>query len=129
LDPLADFLARVRNGFRGGQREVSVPFSRLKHEVARVLLEEGLVSNFQVEGEGPRKRIIVTLKYEDNGASVIRGIELVSRQSRRVYVGADEVPRVQGGLGVAIVSTPSGLVTDREARKRRIGGEVICRVW
>lgn len=129
MDPFADFLTRIRNGFRSRQKDVSVPFSRMKHEVARVLLEEGFVSNFQVEGEGVKKRIIVTLKYDDVGASVIRGIERVSKQSRRVYVGADEVPRVIGGLGLAIVSTSSGVITDREARRRKIGGEVVCRVW
>jgi small subunit ribosomal protein S8 len=129
LDTFADFLTRIRNGLRSRQKEVAVPFSRLKYEVARVLLEEGFVSNFQVDGEGTRKRLLVTLKYEEGGASVIRGLELVSKQSRRVYVGADAVPRVIGGLGVAIVSTPRGIVTDREARRKRVGGEVLCRVW
>lgn len=129
MDPFADFLTRIRNGYRSRQKEVVVPFSRLKHEVCRVLMEEGFVSNFQVDGEGTHKRIIVTLKYEDGGASVIRGIEPVSHQSRRKYVGADDVPRVIGGLGVAIISTSKGLVTDREARRKRTGGEVLCRVW
>ncbi len=129
MDTFADFLTRIRNGLRSRQKEVAVPFSRLKYEVARVLLEEGFVSNFQVDGEGTRKRLLVTLKYEEGGASVIRGLELVSKQSRRVYVGADAVPRVIGGLGVAIVSTPRGIVTDREARRKRVGGEVLCRVW
>ncbi len=129
MDTFADFLTRIRNGLRSRQKEVVVPFSRLKYEVARVLMEEGFVSNFQVDGEGTGRRLIITLKYEDGGASVIRGLELVSRQSRRVYVGADEVPRVIGGLGVAIVSTPRGVITDREARRKRVGGEVLCRVW
>jgi len=129
LDTFADFLTRIRNGLRSRQKEVVVPFSRLKYEVARVLMEEGFVSNFQVDGEGTGRRIIITLKYEDSGASVIRGLEMVSRQSRRVYVGADDIPRVIGGLGVAIVSTPRGVVSDREARRKRAGGEVLCRVW
>jgi len=129
LDPFADFLTRIRNGLRSRQKEVVVPFSRMKHEVCRVLMEEGFVSNFQVDGEGTHKRIIVSLKYEDNGASVIRGIEMVSRQSRRVYVGADDVPRVIGGLGVAIVSTSRGIVTDRDARRKATGGEILCKVW
>ncbi|MBM3322082.1 30S ribosomal protein S8 [candidate division WOR-3 bacterium] len=129
MDTFADFLTRIRNGLRSRQKEVVVPFSRLKYEVARVLMEEGFVSNFQVDGEGTGRRIIITLKYEDSGASVIRGLEMVSRQSRRVYVGADDIPRVIGGLGVAIVSTPRGVVSDREARRKRAGGEVLCRVW
>lgn len=129
MDPFADFLTRIRNGFRSRQKDVTVPFSRMKHEVARVLLEEGFISNFQVDGEGVTKRIIVTLKYDDRGESVIRDIKPVSRQSRRVYVGADSVPRVIGGLGLAIVSTSSGIVTDREARRKCIGGEILCRVW
>jgi small subunit ribosomal protein S8 len=129
LDPFADFLTRVRNGLRSRQKDVSVPYSRLKYEVARVLLEEGFVSNFQVEGDGYRRRIIVSLKYDDTGASVVRGIELVSKQSRRIYVGADSTPRVIGGLGVAIMTTPRGVITDRDARRKRVGGEVLCRVW
>lgn len=129
MDPFADFLTRVRNGLRSRQKEVVVPFSRIKHEVCRVLMEEGFVSNFQVDGEGTGKRIIVSLKYEEGGQSVIRGIEMVSRQSRRVYVNAGGVPRVIGGLGVAILSTSRGVITDRDARQRRTGGEVLCRVW
>jgi small subunit ribosomal protein S8 len=129
LDPFADFLTRVRNGLRSRQRDVRVPHSRLKYEVARVLLEEGFVSNFQVEGEGIRRKLVVTLKYDETGASVIRGIRMVSRQSRRVYVGAGNTPRVIGGLGVAIMTTSSGVITDRDARRKRVGGEVLCKVW
>ncbi len=129
MDTFADFLTRVRNGLRSRQRDVRVPYSRLKYEVARVLLEEGFISNFSVDGDGPRRQIVVTLKYDDTGKSVIRGIRLVSRQSRRVYVGVDEIPRVIGGLGVAILTTPQGIVTDREARRKGVGGEVLCKVW
>jgi small subunit ribosomal protein S8 len=129
LDSFADFLTRIRNGYRSRQKDVRVPYSRLKYEVARVLLEEGFVSNFQVEGEGIARRVIVTLKYDDNGESVIRGIEMMSRQSRRSYVGTDSIPRIFGGLGVAILTTPRGVITDRDARRKRLGGEVLCRVW
>jgi small subunit ribosomal protein S8 len=101
----------------------------MKYEVARVLLEEGFISNFQVEGVGTSKRIIVALKYEDGGASVIRGLELLSRQSRRCYVGADEIPKIIGGLGCAIMTTPRGVMTDRDARRKRVGGELLCKVW
>jgi len=129
LDPFADFLTGIRNGFRIRRKEVSAPYARLKYELARVLLEEGFISNFQVEGEGIAKRIIVSLKYDEDGASVIRGIELLSRQSRRVHVGADEIPKVIGGLGVAILTTSRGVMTDRDARRKRVGGEPLCKVW
>jgi small subunit ribosomal protein S8 len=129
LDPFADFLTRIRNGLRIRQREISAPYARMKYELARVLLEEGFISNFQVEGEGIAKRIIVSLKYDEDGTSVIRGIELLSRQSRRVHVGADEIPKILGGLGVAILTTSRGVMTDRDARRKRVGGEPLCKVW
>jgi small subunit ribosomal protein S8 len=129
LDPFADFLTGIRNGLRIRRKEVSAPYARLKYELARVLLEEGFISNFLVEGDGIAKRIIVSLKYDEDGASVIRGIELLSRQSRRVHVGADEIPKVLGGLGVAILTTSRGVMTDRDARRKRVGGEPLCKVW
>ncbi|MEO0005525.1 MAG: 30S ribosomal protein S8 [candidate division WOR-3 bacterium] len=129
MDPIANFLTRIRNALAARHKEVVVPYSRLKYEIARVLMEEGFISNFRVDGEGVKKQIIVALKYLDDGSSVIRGLEMVSRQSRRVYVGCEEVPKVMGGLGIAILSTPLGIITDREARRRRVGGEVICKVW
>ncbi len=129
MDSFADFLTRIRNGLRIRQKEVSAPYARLKYELARVLLEEGFISNFQVEGEGHTKRIIVSLKYDEDGASVIRGLELISRQSRRLHVGADDLPSVIGGLGVAILTTSRGVMTDRDARRKRVGGEPLCKVW
>jgi len=101
----------------------------MKYELARVLLEEGFISNFQVDGEGIGRRIIISLKYDEAGDSVIRGIELLSRQSRRVHVGADEIPKIIGGLGVAILTTSRGVMTDRDARLKRVGGELLCKVW
>ena len=129
MDPFADFLTRIRNGLRIRRKEVSAPYARMKYELARVLLEEGFISNFQVEGEGLGKRIIISLKYDEDGASVIRGIELLSRQSRRVHVGTDEIPKIIGGLGVAILTTSRGVMTDSDARRRRVGGELLCKVW
>jgi len=129
LDPFADFLTRIRNGIRIRQKEVSAPYARMKYELARVLLEEGFISNFQVEGEGLGKRVIISLKYDEDGVSVIRGIERLSRQSRRVHVGADEMPKIIGGLGVAILATSRGVMTDRDARRKRVGGELLCKVW
>jgi len=129
LDPFADFLTRIRNGFRNRQKEVSAPYARMKYELARVLLEEGFISNFQVEGEGLGKRIIISLKYDEDGASVIRGIERLSRQSRRIHVGTDDIPKIIGGLGVAVLTTSRGVMTDRDARRKRVGGEPLCKVW
>ena len=129
MDPFADFLTRIRNGLRVRQKEVSAPYARMKYELARVLLEEGFISNFQVEGEGLGKRVIISLKYDEDGVSVIRGIELLSRQSRRVHVGTDEIPKIIGGLGVAILTTSRGVMTDRDARRKRVGGELLCKVW
>lgn len=129
MDPFADFLTRIRNGLRIRQKEVSAPYARMKYELARVLLEEGFISNFQVEGEGIDKRIIISLKYDEDGASVIRGIELLSRQSRRLHVGVNEIPKIIGGLGVAIMTTSRGVMTDRDARRKRVGGEPLCKVW
>jgi small subunit ribosomal protein S8 len=129
LDTISDFLTRIRNGIMARYKDVRVPFSKMRHEIARILLEEGYINNFQVEGEGINKKLVVTLKYDEDGRSVVLGIERVSRQSRRVYVGADDSPKVLGGMGVAVISTSRGLMTDRDARRERIGGEVICRVW
>lgn len=129
MDPIADFLTHIRNGLAARYKEVAVPHSRMKFDLSRVLMEEGFISNFRVDGEGTRQRIIITLKYTDDGRSVIQGIELVSRQSRRVYVEARAVPRVLGGLGAAVLSTSRGVMTDRDARRRHVGGEVVCRVW
>lgn len=129
MDPIADFITQLRNGIAARLKEVTAPYSRVKFEIARVLLEEGFISNFRVEGEGTKKRIVLSLKYLDDGGSVIRGVERVSKQSRRIYVGYRDLPRVMGGLGIAIITTPAGVITDREARRRKIGGEIICKVW
>ncbi len=129
MDTIADFLTCVRNAIAARHKEVSVTYTRLKYEIARVLMEEGFISNFRVEGEDPKKRIVISLKYLDDGSSVIRGLERVSKPGRRIYVGSDEIPKVMGGLGIAILTTPLGILTDREARQRRVGGELICKVW
>lgn len=129
MDPIANFLTRIRNALAARDKEVVVPYSRLKYELARVLMEEGFISNFRVDGEGVEKQIIIALKYLEDGSSVIRGLERVSKPSRRIYMGCDEVPKVMGGLGIGILSTPAGIITDREARRRRVGGEMLCKVW
>ncbi len=129
MDPIADFLTRIRNGIACKSRQVRVPYSKMKYELARILLEEGYISNFQVEGEKVHKNLVITLKYTEDGSSVIRGLERVSRQSRRVYVDANSIPRVLGGLGLAIVTTSKGVMTGRDAERERVGGELICKVW
>ena len=129
MDSIADFLTRMRNSIHRRHREVRMPFSRMQHELARILLEEGYVNNFQVEGEGYRRQVVITLKYNEDGSSVIKGLERLSRQSRRQYVGTGELPKILGGLGIAIVTTSRGVMTDREARGARVGGELVCKVW
>lgn len=127
-DPIADMLTRIRNASSAAKPEVSMPSSKIKAAIAGVLKQTGFIAGFAIEGEGPKKSLNLSLKYSD-GAPVIEGIERVSRSSRRVYAGAGEIPRVLGGLGVAVVSTSKGVMTDREARKQKIGGEVLCYVW
>jgi small subunit ribosomal protein S8 len=128
-DPIADMLTRIRNALRARHSKVDVPASRLKTELARILKEEGYIQNFKVAEEGARKTIKVYLKYQPNGRPVISRLERVSRPGARVYVGRSEVPRVLGGMGVNILTTPRGVMTGRDARKAGVGGEVLCQVW
>lgn len=127
-DPIADFLARVRNGARAQQQEVLIPYSKIKAEVARVLKEEGYISDYSVDTSAAHPRIKVTNKLVDR-SSAIAGLRRVSRPGLRRYVGADEIPRVLGGMGLAILSTSRGIVSGREARKQKIGGELLAYVW
>jgi small subunit ribosomal protein S8 len=129
LDTIADFLTAIRNALAARHKEVMAPYTKLKYEIARVLMEEGFISNFRVEGEGLKKKIVVSLKYLEDGTPVIRGLERISKPGRRIYAGCTEIPKVMGGLGIAILTTPSGIMTDKEARQRRLGGELICKVW
>ena len=127
-DPIADFLARVRNGARAQQPEVLIPYSRVKAEIARVLKEEGYISDYSVETSAAHPRIKVVNKLVDR-SSAIAGLRRVSRPGLRRYVGADEIPRVLGGMGLAILSTSRGILSGREARKQKIGGELLAYVW
>jgi small subunit ribosomal protein S8 len=128
-DPISDLLTRVRNGSRGRRDHVLVPYSTMKEAVVRVLRDEGFVRDYEVSGEKATKTLRVFLRYADSGESVIAGIRRVSRPGLRRYSSSSEAPRVRGGLGVSILSTPIGLLVDREARRRNVGGEVICEVW
>ena len=128
-DPTADMLTRVRNAISARHPKVDVPASRLKAEIARILKEEGYIANYKVAEEGVRKTIKIYLKYSPDNAPVISAIERVSRPGCRVYVGQTEIPRVLGGMGINILTTPRGVMTGRDAHKERVGGEILCRVW
>lgn len=127
-DPIADMLTRIRNAQRAGKAKVSMPLSRSKKAIAELLLEEGYVDNVQVIEEGVKNTLVLELKYFD-GRPVIEHLERISRPGLRIYRGNDELPSVLGGLGVAIVSTSKGLMTDRTARAQGMGGEVVCTVY
>ncbi|MEP6585468.1 MAG: 30S ribosomal protein S8 [Candidatus Udaeobacter sp.] len=127
-DPIADFLTRVRNGVRAQKPEVLIPYSKIKAEIARVLKEEGYISDYSVDTSGAHPRIKLINKLVDR-SSAIAGLRRVSRPGLRRYVGADEIPRVLGGMGVAILSTSRGVVSGREARKQKLGGELLAYVW
>ncbi len=128
-DPIADMLTRVRNALIARHPKVDVPASKLKMEIARILKEEGFILNFKLTEEGSMKFIRIYLKYTPGNVPVISHIERVSRPGCRVYVGSKEVPRVLGGLGVNILTTPRGVMTGMTARKEGVGGEVLCQVW
>jgi small subunit ribosomal protein S8 len=127
-DPIADMLTRIRNGIQARHPRVDMPSSKLKLELARILKEEGYISNFKVGEEGKKKVLKVFLKYSTDGTNAIASLDRVSRPGRRVYVGAREVPRILGGLGVSILTTPRGVLTGKAARKAGVGGEVLCSV-
>lgn len=128
-DPIADFLTRIRNAVMAGKDRVDVPASRLKLELTKILKEEGFIRTFKVLEEGPQGTIRLYLRYSPEGDPAIHGIERVSRPGRRVYMGVDELPSVRRGIGIAVVSTSKGLMTDARARELRVGGEVMCKVW
>ena len=130
-DPIADMLTRIRNGIQSRHDRIELPASKLKIEIARILKSEGFISNFKVvEDEAkPQATLRIYLKYANDGAPVIHGIERVSRPGRRVYRGKEAIPRVLGGLGLAIVSTSKGVLSGADAVKNGVGGEVLCQVW
>jgi small subunit ribosomal protein S8 len=128
-DPIADYLTRIRNACQARKERVDVPWSKIKERLAAVMVEEGYLKDFTLIGEGPQKQIRTGLRYDTQRKPVITGLRRVSRPSLRVYVGAEEAPRVRRGMGVSILSTSQGLLSDQEARKRKVGGEVLCSVW
>ncbi|HUP43891.1 MAG TPA: 30S ribosomal protein S8 [Thermoanaerobaculia bacterium] len=128
-DPIADMLTRIRNGIQARHDRVELPVSKLKVEIARILKSEGFISNYKLVEEKPQGILRLYLKYSEDGEPVIHGIERVSRPGRRVYRNRQEIPRVLGGLGLAIVSTSRGVLSGQEAVKTGVGGEVLCQVW
>lgn len=129
-DPIADMLTRLRNASHAGHEAVDVPASRLKQEIARVLKEQGYIRDYKLVSEDrPDRQLRIQLRYGPDRRQVITGIRRVSTPGRRVYSAKDRIPRVLGGLGVAVLSTPRGVMSDRDARKAGVGGEVLCFVW
>jgi len=128
-DPIADLLTRIRNGIRARHQRVDIPGSKLKTEIVRILKDEGYISNFKLVEEANKKKVLrVVLRYDTEGESAISSLSRVSKPGRRIYVGTREIPRVLGGLGVTILSTPKGVMTGKSARKAGVGGEVLCSV-
>jgi small subunit ribosomal protein S8 len=128
-DPLADMFTRIRNGSKANFEKVDVPSSKMKREVAKILKEEGFIKNFKVVTENHQNEVIrIFLKYDVNRKGIIH-IKRISRPGRRVYVGTDHIPLVMSGLGISILSTPKGILADKNAREAHVGGEVLCHVW
>lgn len=128
-DPIADLLARIRNAKQRKYKDVYAPFSKIKREIVRILKEEGFISGFKTSGETGLDEIKVILKYGSQEEAVITDLKRVSKPGRRVYVKADAIPYVKRGLGIAILSTSKGLMTDKKSRAEKLGGEVLCYVW
>ena len=127
-DPIADLLARIRNSAAAGKQEMFVPYSKIKSEIIRILKEEGYITDFALDNEAAHPRIKITNKIA-NRTSAITGLKRVSRPGLRRYVGAQEIPRVLGGMGVSILSTPRGILSGREAKKQNVGGELLAYIW
>jgi small subunit ribosomal protein S8 len=128
-DPIADMLTRIRNGIMTRQKQVVVPGSKVKVALARILKEEGFIRDFEVTKDVPQPQLRIVLKYDRDRQSVITGLRRISKPGRRVYVGRSEIPWVLSGLGVAVMSTPQGIMTGQKARRMGFGGEVLCYVW
>jgi small subunit ribosomal protein S8 len=128
-DPIADMLTRIRNGVHAKHDSVTMPASKMKVAIAKVLKEEGFIRDFQVETEGPRQMLRIELNYTGRKQPVLTGIKRVSKPGMRVYTQKREIPRVFGGMGIAILSTPQGVMTGQAARQKNVGGEILCYVW
>jgi small subunit ribosomal protein S8 len=128
-DPIADMLTRIRNALKASHQSVDIPSSKVKIAIAKVLKAEGYIRNFKVISHGRQGIIKVLLKYDEDGKPIIGGLKRISKPGRRVYTGYDQIPEVLNGYGIQILSTSKGLITDKQARKIRSGGEIVCSVW
>ena len=128
-DPIADMLTRIRNGNHARHKSVDIPASNIKKEIAKILLDEGYIKNYDLVEDNKQGIIKIDLKYAQSGERVISGIKRISKPGLRVYVKCEDVPKVLGGLGIAIISTSKGIITDKVAREKGVGGEVICCIW
>jgi small subunit ribosomal protein S8 len=128
-DPIADLLTRIRNASSARHRELTVPSSRVKREIARILVEEGFIESFETVPGGVQESLMIRLKYVEGRTPVVAGLKRISKPGLRVYARKTEIPRVLGGLGLAILSTSRGIMTGQQARKLNLGGEVLCYVW
>ncbi|MEY8380995.1 30S ribosomal protein S8 [Ileibacterium valens] len=128
-DPIADMLTRIRNALQQKHDTVSMPSSKEKVNIAKILKQEGYINDYKVEGDGVKKVMTIDLKYGKNGEKVITGLKRISKPGLRVYTGADNLPKVLSGLGTAVISTSKGVMTDRDARKANVGGEVLAYIW
>ncbi|MGE4489505.1 MAG: 30S ribosomal protein S8 [Kiritimatiellales bacterium] len=128
-DPISDMLTRIRNANMAGHAKVQMPHSKMKSELARILKQEGYIKDFTTENVGGKPSLVLFLKFTEEQKPVIQGLRRVSRPSRRHYVTSDSIPKVLGGIGTAVLSTSTGILSDAEARKAHIGGEVLCYVW
>ena len=128
-DPIADMLTRIRNAQKAGLADVDMPASRVKSEIARILKAEGFILAYSTEAEGAIRTLRLTLKYDAKDQPAIRGLRRVSKAGLRRFCGCRDIPRVLGGMGVAVLSTPGGIMTGREAAEKKLGGEIICEVW
>src|SRR4051812_15120589 len=128
-DPIADMLTRIRNAITARKAKVIIPLSKLKLHVAEVLKDEGFVNGFSTEEDGKQGILTIELRYDNNNDNAIQGIRRVSRPGQRTYARTDQLPRVRSGLGIAILTTSKGIMTERQARKQNLGGELLCEVW
>jgi small subunit ribosomal protein S8 len=129
MDPIADMLTRIRNAIKARKREVALPSSSLKVEIAKILKEEGYIKNFKVVDDGKQGSLSLTLRYTEEGLSVIKGLKRVSKPGCRIYCTKDSIPRVLDGLGLVIISTSKGVMTGRKCEELGLGGEVLCSIW
>lgn len=128
-DPIADMLTRIRNAAMAGHETTLIPASRIKQNIAKLLKSEGFISSFEMTGVKPQRQIKVVLRYDEKGVPAVSGLERISKPGLRVYVQRGEIPRVYGGLGVAMLSTPQGVMTGYQAWRAGVGGELLCKVW